>query len=267
MDFARLVSTTRGYNFHAHTQFCDGRATMEEILAAAVDSGMDCFGFTPHSPVPIESPCNMSMDDVSAYLAEIRRLQALYAGRVMLYAGMEVDYLGTQWGPAHPYFRNLGLDYTIGSVHFIESDCGYVDVDGRFDSFKVKMERYFANDIEHVVREFYRASLAMVEAGGFDVMGHLDKIGHNASHFRPGIEEERWYVRLADELVDAVTASGVAVEINTKAWAGHSGRLFPSRRLINRLMKAGAVLVVNSDVHHPSLVNSGRQAAFEFLGL
>ena len=39
------------------------------------------------------------------------------------------------------------LDYRIGSVHFLPCGDGYVDVDGRFDSFKIKMERFFDNDI------------------------------------------------------------------------------------------------------------------------
>lgn len=265
MDFARIVSSTPDYNFHSHTQFCDGHAPMEAILVAALGAGMRYFGFTPHSPLPIESPCNMSSADVPAYLDEISRLRAVYGGQTDIFAGMEVDWLGKDWGPSNPYFASLGLDYTIGSVHFIEGPDGYVDVDGRFDSFRLKMARYFANDIRHVVTEFYRASLAMVEAGGFDMIGHLDKIGHNASHFRPGIEDELWYMKLADELVDAVIACGVAVEINTKAWAAHGGRIFPSHRYVERLKKAGVTLVVNSDVHTPELVDSGRAAGLQLL--
>lgn len=265
MDFARIVSSTPDYNFHSHTQFCDGYAPMEEILVAAIGAGMRYFGFTPHSPLPIESPCNMAAADVPAYLDEIRRLRSVYGDRIDIFAGMEVDWLGKDWGPANPYFASIGLDYTIGSVHFIEGPDGYVDIDGRFDSFRLKMAKYFANDIRHVVTEFYRASVAMVEAGGFDIVGHLDKIGHNASHFSPGIENELWYRKLADGLVDAVIAGGVAVEINTKAYAGHSGRMFPSRRYVDRLKEAGVTLIVNSDVHRPELVVSGRTAALGWL--
>ena len=42
----------------------------------------------------------------------------------------------------------------------------------------------------HVVDTFYSHTLAMIEAGGFDMIGHFDKIGFNASYFQKGIEEK-----------------------------------------------------------------------------
>ncbi|MDE6077773.1 MAG: hypothetical protein K2G29_08580, partial [Muribaculaceae bacterium] len=59
LDLRRVVATTDSYNFHTHGQFCDGRDTMEAMAKAASDAGLLHLGFTPHSPVPIKSPCNM----------------------------------------------------------------------------------------------------------------------------------------------------------------------------------------------------------------
>lgn len=61
MDFVSIIGSDMLYNFHSHTQFCDGRATMAEFAAEAVAQGFTHYGFSPHSPVPIQSPCNMSM--------------------------------------------------------------------------------------------------------------------------------------------------------------------------------------------------------------
>lgn len=263
-DFQSIISSTDRYNFHSHTQFCDGRAPMEEFATAAVESGMRHYGFTPHSPIPFESPCNMSEADVPVFLAEVDRLQREHEGRIKFYKGMEVDYLGPQWGPANPYFKSLGLDYTIGSVHFIPSDEGYVDIDGHYDRFKEKMARYFANDIRHVVETFYAQSMAMVEEGGFDMLGHLDKIGHNAGHFKPGIEEEAWYGRLVDDLIDLVISKRLPIELNTKAWAEHH-RLFPAPRYLPRLLEAGITIAVNSDAHYPALIDASRPYALSLL--
>ena len=155
-DIAR--ATTR-YNFHSHTQWCDGKAPIAEMTLAAIDAGMEHWGFTPHSPVPIHSSCNMSHESVAEYLAEVKRLLTLHADRIHLYAAMEIDYLGPEWGPASDYFRHLPLDYRIGSVHFVPSDSGYVDVDGRFESFREKMSTYFHDDIRYVVDTFYDLSL------------------------------------------------------------------------------------------------------------
>ncbi|MCM1109691.1 MAG: histidinol-phosphatase [Clostridium sp.] len=266
IDFESIARTTDRYNFHSHTQFCDGRASMEEFAEAACREGFLHYGFTPHSPLcpGVDSPCNMSFDDVPAYMAEVRRLRDIYRGRVELYAGMEIDFLGDDWGPATPWFDTIGLDYRIGSVHFIPSDSGFVDIDGRFESFRRKMEQYFANDIRHVVETFYRQTTRMVELGGLDLLGHFDKIGYNASQFRPGIEDEPWYVCLVDDLIDLMIDRRQKFEINTKALAEH-GRVFPLRRWMPRLTAAGIPFVVNSDAHYPNRINSGRPETLRHL--
>lgn len=262
MNFLNELNNSRLYTFHSHTEFCDGRATMEAFARKAVEMHFTHYGFSPHSPVPIESPCNMRFDDVPRYLAEVRRIRNTYGDKCRFYAGMEIDYLGPQWGPANPYFESLQLDYAIGSVHFIPAQNGtLVDIDGRFESFRRKMEQNFQSDIRYVVETFYAVSHAMINEGGFQIIGHLDKVGHNASHYCPGIEDEPWYRNLADSLVDHVIASGLTVEINTKAWQQHN-RFFPSPRLTDRLIKAGAPVIVNSDAHVPALVNAGREQAY-----
>jgi len=265
IDFINIIGESRRYTFHSHTEFCDGRAQMEAFAREAVSRGFSHYGFSPHSPVPIVSPCNMHRDKVPVYLAEVDRIRKEYGDSVMFFAGMEVDYLGEEWGPSDKYFQDLPLDYTIGSVHFIPSQKGIlVDIDGRFESFVRKMKDFFNGDIRYVVETFYSQSIKMVEAGGFDIIGHLDKVGHNASHYCPGIEDESWYRSLADELVDRVIASGVAVELNTKAKAEH-GRFFPSYRLLKRLVKAGVPILVNSDAHVPALIDASRDEAFKLL--
>lgn len=264
-DLDSILSTSR-YNLHSHTQFCDGRGTMDQFARAAADAGLLHYGFTPHSPVPFDTPCNMKADDVPAYLAEVERIRKKY-DTVQFYAGMEIDYLGPDWGPAHPYFAGLDLDYSIGSVHFLpaKSDPSrFIDVDGRPERFVQYMHEYFDDDIEYVVEEFYRRSSAMVRAGGFDILGHLDKIGANASYYLPGIERRRRYLDALNALVDDVIASGVCVEINTKSLA-QTGRLFPRETVVARLYRAHVPLLVNSDTHYPDLINAGRPYALSLL--
>lgn len=263
-SFSDLLEGSTDYTLHSHTQFCDGRAPMEVMARAAADARFTHYGFSPHSPIPIPSPCNMSEADVPAYLAEVDRLRSVLPS-IRLFASMEIDYLGPDWGPHIPYFLSLPLDYTIGSVHFIPSQDGtYVDIDGSFDSFKVKMERDFHSDIRYVVDTFFRQSHAMLDAGGFDVIGHYDKIGQNAGYYSPGIEDEPWFRSLHASLTDHIIDSRVAVEINTKALLQH-GRFFPASRVWRRLVDAGVEIIVNSDAHYPDRVNLGRQEAYEIL--
>lgn len=265
MDIIKEIGGSRLYTLHSHTEFCDGRAQMEAFAMAAAAKGFTHYGFSPHSPVPIESPCNMIRAHVADYYREFDRICDLYGSRLKFYRSMEIDYLGDSWGPANEYFDSLGLDYKIGSVHFIPSQDGVlVDIDGRFDSFRRKMKDFFHDDIRYVVETFYVQSCKMVEAGGFDIIGHLDKIGHNASHYSEGIEEEQWYRAMLDDLIDRVIENNLIVEINTKSLAEHK-RFFPAVENWRRLIAARTRIVVNSDAHVPALINAGRPEAYGIL--
>lgn len=265
MDFIKEIGDSQLYTFHSHTEFCDGRATMEAFAREAVRQQFTHYGFSPHSPIPIPSPCNILESNVARYLDEARRIKTEYGHLVKFYTSMEIDYLGDEWGPATPYFDTLPLDYRIGSVHFIKSQEGeYIDIDGHADSFIRKMSCNFHNDIRYVVETFYSRSARMLETGGFDIIGHFDKIGHNASHYQPGIEEEPWYLSLVNDLIDLIITSGVTVELNTKAWHEHN-RMFPSPAYLPRLVKAGVPIIVNSDAHVPALINASRPEAFAMI--
>lgn len=272
MDFIKELGGSLAYTFHSHTEFCDGRAQMEAFAREAVRQNFTHYGFTPHSPIPIESPCNMHLDNVPHYFAEVQRIRQEYGHACRFYAGMEIDYLGEEWGPASEYFQTLPLDYSIGSVHFIPTQEGnYIDIDGRFESFRRKMQVDFHNDIRYVVETFYAQSHRMISAGGFDIIGHFDKIGHNAGHFQEDIEKEMWYRTLVDELIDHIIDFNannpqrpITVEINTKAKADHN-RIFPAEQHIPRLVKANVPIIVNSDAHVPALINSERSYALSLL--
>ena len=266
MDFESIISQTRQYNFHSHTQFCDGHASMELMARAAVGAGMRHYGFSPHSPIPVSSPCNMLRADVDVYLAEVQRIKAMpELQSCRFYAAMEVDYLGDDWGPVNEYFKSLPLDYIIGSVHFIPSQSGeYVDIDGHFDSFAKRMKAYFRGDIDYVVDTFYRQSRAMVEAGGFDILGHFDKVGQNASYYAPGIEDGSHYRQCVESLIGMIIDRRCVIELNTKAREQH-GRFFPGERYLPVLADAGITILVNSDAHQPDRIDASRGEAFNLL--
>ncbi len=266
MDILACIASERQYNFHSHTQFCDGLASMADMAAAAFEQGLKLYGFSPHSPLRIPSPCNMDCADVEPYLQECDRLRNLYAPQgLQIFAGMEIDYLDQDWGPHIGYFKDMPLQFRIGSVHFIPNQSGeFVDIDGRYESFRRKMADHFHGDIDYVVQTFFDQSMAMVAAGGFDIIGHLDKVGHNASLYAPGIEQGSHYSSLVRDLIHAVAKTGLIAEVNTKAYKT-AGRMFPSAGLIPEMHAAGIAMIVNSDAHAPDRLRAGREEAFHIL--
>lgn len=257
-DFTAIARRTPHYNFHSHTQFCDGRATMAEFATAAEAAGFEHYGFSPHSPVPIASPCNMRTDQVEEYLAEVERQRREHPG-VHFYASMEIDYLGPEWGPANPYFQALPLDYRIGSVHFVpaKDGSGPVDIDGSPERFAANMATHFGNDLRYVTEAYFSQEIAMLAAGGFDLLAHCDKVAQNGITVDPDIESRPWYRAGVDALIDAIVKAGVTVEINTKHYAS-MGRLFPAPDIIDRLRRAQVPMVVNSDAHYTHLIDANR---------
>jgi len=269
IDINQIISQTDLYNLHTHTQYCDGHASMEDFVTEAIDLGFTHLGFTPHSPVSCESPVNMGRECVPEYLDELQRLRRKYGDRINLYASMEIDYVGAGDGPASDYFQQLPLDYRIGSVHFIPAindPTLMVDIDGKFAAFKERMGQYFAGDIEYVVRTFFARMMAMVDEGGFDIVGHMDKIGFNASQFMDGVDEEPWYDKLVIDLFENIMDHHLIIEVNTKAWLQRN-RFYPNLKYFGMLKRFNAPVVVNSDAHYPTLLNNGRLEAIKLLNV
>lgn len=260
-----LIAGTRAYNLHSHSEFCDGRAPMASIIEAAAKEGFRIWGVTPHSPLPIESGCNMLRSDVPRYISRLEELREEYDGKMALLCGMEVDYLGRDFGPHIDYFQKLPVDYRIGSVHFVPNQEGrLLDCDGSFERFGKYLKAGYAGDLRYVVEKYFEQVLTMLEEGGFEILGHFDKIIGNAALADPGLESEGWYEALIRDVVSHARDAGVIVEINTKSIES-KGRFFPAEKWWPLLLESGLPTAVNSDCHHPDLTNLGREEAFSRL--
>lgn len=265
MNIREIVGSTDRYNLHSHTQFCDGHAPMEEMAAAAAACGMLHYGITPHSPICVQSPCNMPWEAVKPYLECCDVLKEKYSPAMKIWTGMEIDYISPDWGPHIDRFQKLPLDYTIGSVHFVPNQDGVaVDCDGSQERFNRNLRDAFAGDLRYVVERYFEQVLLMIERGGFDILGHLDKIAANASGVDPEIESRGWYQALVSDVVEAAVSSSLVVEINTKSLSDRK-RFFPSLQWWPMIIDSRCVLAVNSDAHWPDRIEAGRAEAFEKL--
>lgn len=272
MTSAEIIDITKletAYNLHSHTQFCDGRADMATMAEAASNDGLKVYGFTPHSPIPVESKCNMKLETVDDYVSEAERLKGIYDGKMRLLTGMEIDFLSHDFGPHIDLFQKLHqdgrLDYRIGSVHFVPNQEGVpFDCDGRFERFNDYLQNAFRGDLRYVVETYLEQVLRMIEEGGFEILGHLDKIAGNASQADPEIEKQGWYQSLVDEIIREAAYRGLAIEINTKAY-NEKGRFFPALMWWRKLKELGIVPIINSDAHYPDKILAGRDEAYKLL--
>lgn len=248
-------------NYHSHTLYCDGRAAMEDFIRFAVDRGFTSYGISSHAPLPFPTHWTMEWDRMDDYLSEFRRMKEKYAGKIELAVGLEIDYLDEENNPSRPWFRELPLDYRIGSVHMLYDDKGEVaDIDVSADVFRGIVDRRFGGHLDKVIRRYYDSLSRMVEAGGFDIVGHADKMHYNAAAYRPGLLDEPWYDSLVRDFFAQIAAAGYIVEINTKAFES-LGTFYPNERYFPLLKDLGVRVQVNSDSHYPERIDSGRSAA------
>lgn len=245
-------------NYHSHCLYCDGRADMASFARFAVSKGFTAYGYSSHAPLPFPTAWTMEWDRMEDYLNEFERLKQQYKGRLELYIGLEIDYLNDSSHPACSCFQRLPLDYRIGSVHLLQNEKGEtVDADLSPDRFTNMVHTHFHGDIKAAVSQYFDRSDRMLTLGGFDILGHADKVHYNAEYFQPGITTEKWYAqRVHDHLAQAISL-GYLIEINTKAYYD-LGVFYPDVSYFSFLRQLGARVVVNSDAHYPERINYGR---------
>lgn len=252
-------------NYHSHCSFCDGHAPMEDFVRAAIRQQFSAYGFSSHAPLPYSTRWTMEKKDMPAYLAEFARLKAKYAGQIELYVGLEIDYLDETYNPSIPYFKELPLDYRIASLHILKDEAGTpVEIDCSKEDFRERVEAHFGGNLEQVARSYYAVQKRMLQLGGFDVLGHCDKLDSRAEYCRPGITGEAWYRAMQADFLDAVAESGIILEVNTKKFE-EDGHFFPASSWFPELFRRKIPLVVNSDAHYPERINASRQEALKSL--
>ncbi len=252
-------------NYHSHCSFCDGRAPFEEFVKEAITQGFYSYGVSSHAPLPFPTQWTMEWEQMEAYLDEFNNLRQKYADEIELYVGLEIDYLNEESNPSVARFTELPLDYRIGSVHLLYDAAGeVVDIDCSPAVFKERVDRHFNGDVLRVIRMYFDRLFRMVELGGFDILGHADKMHYNASCYHPGLLDEPWYEALMKDYFSLVASRGYLVEINTKAYDS-LGTFYPNSRYWELMKEYQIKILVNSDAHYPERINAGRMEALRLL--
>ncbi len=257
-------------NYHTHSNYCDGKATLREMVEFAVAHGFNALGFSGHSPLPFEN--TFSITDYDGYCSEVRALKEEYKDRIEILLGLEIDYVPGMCEDFAPLIERGGLEYTIGSVHLIPAD-GVVPrcaddlwfIDGpKWERYDEGLNRLFGGDIRRGVKAYFRQQNEMIIRNRPTIVGHPDKISmHNRGRYFS--EEEPWYEQLALETLSLVHECGLICEVNTRGiYKGRHPDYYPSKRLIKAMKQWRIPLIVSTDAHAPDdlLHNEG---AYEFL--
>ena len=253
-------------NYHSHCIFCDGRSSMEDFIRFAIAKGLTKYGFSSHAPLPFHTSWNMNPDDLPYYKQEFFRLKEKYVSEIELFLGLEVDYIQDVFDAHSDLYDTSDFDYKIGSVHYLDPmpEGGYFSVDGKLYNFQKKMDEIYRGDIRLVVERFFEISSNMVRKGGFDIVGHVDKIAQNGMKCSDFDITQPWYNKLVTDLLQLIREKGMMLEINTKSFA-ELGITYPDVQFFPVIREMGIPILVNSDCHYPDKILDGFGPVYELL--
>ncbi|MCU4176113.1 histidinol-phosphatase [Carboxylicivirga sp. N1Y90] len=243
------------FSFHTHSDFCDGKTSMEEVCKRAIELGLSAVGFSSHAPVPFKTKWAMQFDDVIAYASEVKRCKALFADEIKIYAALEADYIPVGNSVSYDAWRQMAdLDYIIGSVHLVANPSVPDELwflDGPAENYEKGINACFGGDVKKAVGQFYKQIQDMVKFQKPDVIAHMDKVVmNNKGRFYKG--DEDWYLDLVEETLRVVAQYGTIVEVNTRGiYRGKYHTFFPNEQIIKRCVDIGIPLTVSVDAHHP----------------
>lgn len=241
--------------YHCHTTFCDGRDTPENMVIAAVNTGMTDIGFSAHAMWPFATEWHLSAKRYGEYLAEINRLKSAYDGRINIFAGFEVDYLRGVSAPDPAVYGRFKPDYLIGSVHYVRPASGFDSeglwsTDAPTDEVRRGLDACFGGDGKRAIQSYWAAVREMVTDCRFDIIGHLDVIRKRNGELRFFDESAAWYRAELKATAKAVARSGKIVELNTGGIARKAiDSIYPSDELLSLLGKHGVPITICSDAH------------------
>lgn len=230
----------RPQDLHTHSLFDDGKASLEQMVLSAMDKGFAAIGLSGHSPIPEANDWTIPAEKLSAYVAEARRLQEEYRGRIPVYVGLEYDLRSD--------LDLSGFDYVIGSVHALAGK----DVDNTAQIAMDSIRDAFGGDPDAAAETYFAQYAAIAENPNIDIVGHFDLLTkfdekqgiYNANSPR--------YLHAAKAAMELLVRAGKIFEINSGAISrGYRTLPYPSKELLCTLRELGGKICLNSDAHSP----------------
>lgn len=255
-------------NYHSHTRFCDGTDEPAAYAQAAIEQNVAIYGYSTHSPLPFSNAWSIKPENVADYVKAVQAVKEAYRGRLEVYLSMEVDYVPGLTSIHDPNVSSLGLDYTIGSVHYVEQfeDGSHFEIDYTHSYFDKGIEEIFKGDVQKCVTRYYELTRQMLTEAKPDILGHLDKIKmHNKAklHFA---ETETWYRDAVMETLELTAKSGAIMEVNTRGmYKKLSDEPYPSAWVLKEAKTLGIPVMINSDSHVPREITGEFEAAAQIV--
>ena len=227
---------------HVHTNFSDGRNTPDEVAAEALRRHMTTLGFSDHGYAPCDLECCIPFDRRREYVSAVWALKERYRDRLEILCGLEQDYYSLP--PVE------GVEYIIGSVHYLRNGDDYRPVDNLPEDIIYMAENWFGGDYLSLAEDYFARVSEIYDVTGCDIIGHFDLISKLNGKGRFFDESDPGYVRAWQKAADKLLKTGKPFEINTGAISrGYRDVPSPAPPIQRYLADHGARFILSGDSH------------------
>jgi len=261
--FNKYIWETHGV--HAGTEndhVKHGVDELEAVIEKAISLHHPSISFIIHTPRLTNFRYDTERDtDIkfirgnSAYLnypKRIKQLQAVYADRINIKYGIELEWMGNeiglQWNRSQ-LIQAEEVDFVIGSVHFSREGIPY---DGskeeaqRLLQLRGSLEAYWLGYLDEVIE--------MIECSGdmFQVVGHLDLPKLNVPVPKDILQFENAASPLADKmrwLLELISIHNLALDVNLAGLKKGCG-IYPAENILRRAKQLHISIAIGTDAHH-----------------
>lgn len=236
-------------NLHTHTIYADGKDAPEEMILAAMEKGFDSIGFSEHSYLPDSLVSDqLTIDDMVRYKKEINDLKQKYKGQIDVFCGLEYDFYSD--------VPTEGLDYLIGSVHYLDFGGEKATFDWDMMGVLAYMDTHFGGDAMAFAKAYFATVARLPERCSFDIIGHFDLIAKNNEKGKFLDVSFKEYLDLGFEAIHALKGKIPFFEVNTGAISrGYRTAPYPQMDFLKEFNRLGFGAVITSDCHNKGFLD------------
>lgn len=246
------------YNCHTHSTFCDGSDSIEDMIIAAINCGMEAIGISSHGPIVFDTDWTMKKERLFEYLEKVDELKIKYKNDIDVLLGLEMDYLPRQGFDYVDSWLLEKLDYYIGSVHYLgELKDGYKwCVDETVEVIRQGVKDNFEGSIEKAIKKYYISIADFAVRYKPPVIGHFDLIKSSNKNNVFFNENDSWYKEIVEDTLNIISKTQCIIEINTGGKArGYTNEYYPSNWILERIRDKNISITINSDAHSINHIN------------
>ena len=237
-------------NLHTHSLYCDGKNKIEDIVIEAIERGFDILGFSGHGYNRPIDDYSMTLENTELYYSDLKYVKQKYKDKIKIYVGIEEDSCGR-------YFKDKEcLDYVIGSVHFINVNGKFEEVDLSKEVTDNIIKNGFNGSFIEYAKAYYNEVKKVSKWSEVDIVGHIDllmKFNDNEEYISFSDKE---YLDIAYNCIDEIILNDKIIEVNTGAISrGYRTKPYPYVNLLKYINEKGGKICLNSDCHEKSNID------------